>query len=202
MVATIGCLPKRVSGEEEQVRIERRKDNRLGPQHPEVFCLHRHWKYILRLTGAAIESRQLAADDNVWIQRVGDNVTIFLGRDRLPIAECDFAFTAAAFDSHRTALLLSAVKPVRKRVVSANVIQLRSGLVIPRAPALASIHSDDRALVRTEKNNVGTPRIDPNILIVVPAGSASPAFPRCAPVRRFPTHHARPLTDRRTLGIT
>src|SRR6266516_1548167 len=129
VVATIACLPKRVSGEEEQMRIERRKDNRLGPQHSEVFCLHRHRKYILRLTGAAIESRQLTADDNVWIERIGNDVTIFLSRDRLPIAEGDLAFIAEAFDSDRPAFLLSAVKPVRKRVVSANVIQLRSRLV-------------------------------------------------------------------------
>ena len=151
VVATIACLPKRVSGEEEQMRIERRKDNRLGPQHPEVFCLHRHRKYILRLTGAAIESRQLTADDNVWIERIGNDVTVFLGRDRFPIAERDLALIAAAFDSDRTAFLLSAVKPIRKRVVGANVIQLRSRLVIPRAPALAAVHSDDRALVRTER---------------------------------------------------
>src|SRR5207302_10306931 len=121
MVATIGCLPKRVSGEEEQVRIERRKDNRLGPQHPEVFCLHRHWKYILRLTGAAIESRQLTADDNVWIQRVGDDVTILFGGDRLPLAECDFSFIAAAFASHRTSLIVFAVDPIRPHVLSAHV---------------------------------------------------------------------------------
>src|SRR4029077_3223943 len=67
VIATIACLPKRVSGEEEQMRIERRKDKRLGPQHPEVFCLHRHRKYILRLAGAAIESCQLTTNDNVWI---------------------------------------------------------------------------------------------------------------------------------------
>src|SRR5881296_2975398 len=68
VVATIACLPKRVSAEEEQMRIERRKDDWLGSQHPEVFCLHRHRKYILCLTGVAIESRQLPADDNVWIE--------------------------------------------------------------------------------------------------------------------------------------
>src|SRR5439155_7588009 len=122
---------------------------------------------------------------------------IFLGRDRLPIAERDFAFIAAAFDSDRTAFLLSAVKPVRKRVVGANVIQLRSWLVIPRAPTLASIHSDDRALVRTEKNNVGIARNDPNILIDVPAGCAAPAFPGLTADRRFPTNHAGRVTDLR-----
>src|SRR5438067_5746018 len=99
MVATIGCLPKRVSGEEEQMRIERRKDNRLGPQHPKVFCLHWHRQYVLRLTGAAIESRQLAANDHVWIERIGNDVAIFLGRHRPPITERDLALIAAAFDS-------------------------------------------------------------------------------------------------------
>src|SRR6266567_1448601 len=78
VIAVIACLPKRVSREEEQMRIERRKDNRLGPQHPEVFRLHRHRKYVLRLTGAAIESRQLAANDNVWIEWIGNHVTVLL----------------------------------------------------------------------------------------------------------------------------
>src|SRR6059058_3117637 len=113
VIATIACLPKRVSGEEEQMWIERRKDNRLGPQHPEVFCLHRHRKYILRLAGASIESRQLTADDNVWIERIGDDVTVFLCRYRLPIAKRDLALIAAAFDSDRTAFLLAAVKPIQ-----------------------------------------------------------------------------------------
>src|SRR5947208_14970157 len=70
VLATIACLPKRVSGEEEQVRIEPRKDNRLGPQHPEVSCLHRHRKYILRLTGAAIESGWRTADGTGSTERL------------------------------------------------------------------------------------------------------------------------------------
>src|SRR5204862_708882 len=87
VLATFACLPKRVSGEEEQVRIEPGKDNRLGPQHPEVVCLHRHRKYILRLTGAAIEPRQLTADDNAWIEWIGNHVTVLLGGNRFPVAE-------------------------------------------------------------------------------------------------------------------
>ena len=91
------------------MRIERRKNNRLGPQHPEVFCLHRHRENILRLTGAAIESRQLTANDKVCIERIGNDVTIFLGCDRLPIAESDLALVPAAFDSDRSAFLLAAI---------------------------------------------------------------------------------------------
>src|SRR5262249_26763515 len=114
VIATIACLPKRVSSEEKQMRIERRKDNRLGPQHPEIFRLHRHWKNVLRLAGATIESRQFAADDDVWIERIGNDVTVFLGRNASPIAEGDSAFVAATFDSNRTTFLLTAVEPIRK----------------------------------------------------------------------------------------
>src|SRR6476620_6693029 len=95
VIATIARLPKRVSSEKKQMRIERRKDNRLGPQHPEIFRLHRHWKNVLRLTGATIESRQFTADDKLWIERIGKDVTIFLGRDRSPVAKRNLAVVAA-----------------------------------------------------------------------------------------------------------
>src|SRR5262249_50970189 len=141
VIPTIASLPKRVSCEKEQMWIERRKNDWLGPQHSEIFCLHRHRKYVLHLTGAAIESRQFATDNDVWIERIGDNVTIFLGRDRFPIAERDLAFIAAAFDSDRPAFLLATVKPIRKSVVRADVVQLRCRLVIPSAPPLPPSHT-------------------------------------------------------------
>src|SRR3954462_14661239 len=81
VIAAIACLPKRISSEEKQMRVERRKYNRLRPQHPEIFRLYWHGKNILRLTSATIESRQFAADDDVWIKRIGDDVAIFLRRD-------------------------------------------------------------------------------------------------------------------------
>src|SRR5262249_54507182 len=162
------------------------KHNRLGPYHPEIFCLHRYRKNILRLTGAAIESCQLTANDNVWIERIGNDVTIFLGGHWLPIAESDLAVVPATFYSDRTAFLLAAVKPIGERVVCANVIQLRGRLVIPRTPCLPAVHRDDGALVRTEKDDVGIVRVDPNILIIVTAGCAAPAIPGFPAVRRFP----------------
>src|SRR3954453_1719320 len=122
------------------MQIERGKHNRLGPYHPEVFCRHRHWKNVLRLTGATIESRQFAADDDVWIERIRNHVTIFLSGHGSPVAEGNFPIVAAAFNSDRTAFLLTAVKPVRKRVVRADMIQLPGRLVVPRAPALPAIY--------------------------------------------------------------
>src|SRR4030095_15525045 len=120
----IARLPKRVSSEKKQMGVERGKDNRLGPYHPEIFRLHRHRKNVLRLTSATIEPRQFASNNDVRIERIGNDITIFLGRHRLPIAERNFPFVATAFNSNRTALLLTAIKPVRKRVVCAYVIQL------------------------------------------------------------------------------
>ena len=114
VIATITCLPKGISSEEKQMRIERRKHNWLAPQHPEILRLHRDRKNVLRLTGSTIESCQLTADDDVWIEWIGNDVAIFLGRNRFPVAERNLAFVAAAFDSDRPAFLLSAVKPIRK----------------------------------------------------------------------------------------
>src|SRR5262252_5052504 len=74
VIAAIACLPKRVSSEEEQMRIERRKDNRLGPKHAEILRLHGLGKNVLRLTGPAIESRQFTADNNVWIKRISNDI--------------------------------------------------------------------------------------------------------------------------------
>src|SRR5690242_9980717 len=119
MIPKIARLPEGVSSEKKQMRIEWRKDNGFRAQHPKIFRLHRYRKNVLRLTSAPIKSGQFSADDDVRIERIGDDVTVFFRRDRLPVAERDFAVVPAAFDSDGTAFLLSAVKPVRKRVVCA-----------------------------------------------------------------------------------
>ena len=129
--ALIARSPERVSGEKKQMRIDRRKDNWLGAHHPEILRLHRHRQDCLGLTGSPIESGQFAADDDVRIERIGDNITVFLRRDWVPVAKCDFAVVAATCDSNRTALLLATIKTIRKRVVRAHVIQLRSRLIVP-----------------------------------------------------------------------
>src|SRR5262245_66340177 len=89
VITSISCLPQRVAGEEQQTRIEWRKDDRLGPQHPEIFCLHRHWKYVLGLTCAAIESRQFAANDDVRMEGISDDRTKFVGRNGVAVATRD-----------------------------------------------------------------------------------------------------------------
>src|SRR5919109_258590 len=104
------------------MRIERRKDHRLRAQHPKILRLHRHRQNVLRLTGPTIKSCQFTAYNDIRIEWIGDDVTVLLGRDRLPVAKCDLAVVAATCNCDRTALLLATVKPIRKRVVRAYMI--------------------------------------------------------------------------------
>jgi hypothetical protein len=81
------------------------------------------------------------------------------------------------------------------------MIQLRGRLVVPRAPALSAVHSDDRALVRAQQNDVGIIWIDPNILVIVAARRATPAVPGFAAVRRLPTNDAGRVNNLRIFRI-
>src|SRR6266567_8507310 len=55
--STLPRLPKCVPGKEKQMRIERRKDHRLGAQHSKIGRTQWHWKNSLRLTSASIVAR-------------------------------------------------------------------------------------------------------------------------------------------------
>ena len=106
------------------------------------------------------------------MQRVGRNVAIFFYANRGPIAKRDLAEVAAAGSANRTALLLSAIHPIRKLVVGDDVIELCRGLVVPGTPSLAAIHADGRALIHSERDDVGVFGIDPDGMVVVASGSA------------------------------
>ena len=108
----------------------------------------------MRLTSATIEPRQFASNNDVRIERIGNDIAVFFCGNRLPIAKRNLTLITTALDSDRTAFLLAAIKLIRKRIVRADVIELRCGLVIPRTPGLTAVYSDDRALVRTKKNEL------------------------------------------------
>ena len=147
ILSAVARFPKRVGGEEKNVRINRREDHRLGPHHAKIRRAKRFRQNVLGLAGAAIVTRQLAAVDDVRIERIGRDVAVFFRGDRMPVAESDLAVVAAARDADRAAFLLAAAQSIRKRVVGADVIELRGRLVVPRAPGLAAVDGDDRALV-------------------------------------------------------
>src|SRR4029079_9314772 len=120
---------------------------------------------------------------------------------RVPVAEGNFAVRSAARDSNRTALLLSAVEPIGKRIVRTVLIKLCVRLVIPGPPGRAAVHCDDRPLVAGEQNDLRVARIDPNVLIIVTTRGAAPAIPGLAAISRSPTNYAGRINDLRVLGI-
>src|SRR5258708_7681310 len=122
------------------MRIERREQDGLGAHDTKVGTTKRLGHNVLRLRRAAIVTSQLAAIDDVRVQWISSEVTVFFGRDRMPFAKRDLPVVATARNANRSAFLLTATKPVRKSVVRAHVIDLRGRLVVPTAPALPSIH--------------------------------------------------------------
>src|SRR5436190_2510086 len=99
MIAAVARFPECVSREEKDLRINWRKDNRLRAQHPKILGLHRHRQNALRLAGSSIEPRQFTADDDIRIERIGDDITVFLRRNRLPIPKRDLSIVTATCDS-------------------------------------------------------------------------------------------------------
>ena len=80
-----------------------------------------------RLTGATSNRVSLPPMMMSGIERIRNDVAIFLRLNRSPVAKRNCAVVAAAFNTDRTASCLTAVKPIRKRVVGADMIQLRGG---------------------------------------------------------------------------
>ena len=60
------------------------------------------------LPGAAVVARDLAAEDDIRVERIGHGVAVLLDADRMPFAERDLAVVAAAQHAGRAALLLAA----------------------------------------------------------------------------------------------
>src|SRR5205807_140664 len=115
---------------------------------------------ILRLAGAAVEARHLAAIDEVRIERVGSDIAILLDADRVKLAEGDLAMRATTAHGRRAAFLLAAIDPVGKLVVGDDVIELGRRLVVPGTPGLAAVECDNRALVASQKNDLRIVGID------------------------------------------
>jgi hypothetical protein len=61
---------------------------------------------------------------------------------------------------------------VRELVVGDDVIELGGGLVVPRAPGLARVDGDNRALVACEEKDVGIVGVDPDCVVIVASGRA------------------------------
>src|SRR5262249_50597433 len=100
------------------------------------------------------------------------------------IAKRDRAVVAATLHTRRAALLLSAVDPVWKLIVSDDVIELCRRLVVPGTPRLAAVHAYNRALIGREQHDVRVFRIDPKRVVIVAAGRTFERCERLAAVSR------------------
>ena len=118
------------------------------------------------------------------MHRIGRHVSVFLRAHRMPFSKSNRAPVAAARGPRRSALLLSAVYPVRKLIVRNHVIKLRGRLVVPGTPGRAAIHADRRALIGAQQNNPWIFRIDPHRMVIVPARRAFDRRKICSGVRR------------------
>ena len=71
------------------------------------------------LPGAAVVARDLAAEDDIRVERIGDGVAVLLDADGMPFAEGDLAVVAAARHARRAALLLAAANASTGKALSA-----------------------------------------------------------------------------------
>ncbi len=118
-----------------------------------------------------IAAPRAAAVQNIAVLWIG-NHGIALARQTggFPIAKRKYAFARPGADAHAAAILLCSVQPIGKTVVGGDVINLRRGLVVPGAPALAAIHANDSSLIAAEHHAIAILRIHPELVIIVTAG--------------------------------
>ena len=74
-----------------------------------------------------------------------------------------------------------------KPIVRGHVIKLCGRLVVPTAPGRSAVHTDYRALITRQRNNLSIVAINPNALIVVAARRTFPSHKSLPTVCRFPS---------------
>ena len=111
----------------------------------------------------------------------GTTVLAFAGEaTRFPVAEREFAHARPGADTHGTTILLCAIEPVGKAIVGGEMVDLRGGLVVLGAPGLRAIDADHGPLVAREHHALRVSRVDPDLVIVIAAGSAFDGSPGLA----------------------
>src|SRR6266851_1752680 len=132
---------------------------------------------------------------HIRVQRIWNRIAAFSRTNRIPVALRDLSVVSAAGDARRSAVLLRSVHPVGKSVIRRDPIKLSRRLVVPRAPGLATVEADRRALIDTEHDALRIRRIDPHRVVIVAARrtldgrEVVPAVVRTVQVLRRHIHH-------------
>src|ERR1700686_5759064 len=110
-----------------------------------------------------IELLHAAAVDDARILRIGSEVvTLAPGGDLAEVRQVDSVDDVRpAWNAGSAQVLLRSIDPVRKSIVGADVVELTGRLIEPRAPRLAAVERQDRALMDAEDSAVRMLRIDP-----------------------------------------
>src|ERR1700730_19156099 len=82
--------------------------------------------------------------DDVRISGMGRDVAVLAASDGLPFLDGDPAVVGSAGHRHRRVVLLRAVEPIWKLVVSGHVVELGGRLVEKRGPRLSAVEGDRR----------------------------------------------------------
>ena len=199
--AAVARLPECVRREVQRAWIDRREQHWLRANDAIVAAAQRLRSDLLCFASAPVVSRDLAAVDDVGVERIGRDVAVLLDANRMPFAEGDLPVVATTRYARRPALLLSTAHAIGIRVVRAHVIELRGRLVVPRAPRLAAVHGDDRALVRRVQDDLGIVGVDPQAMVVVATGSATKGGEGLPAIGRFPRDDIGDVHDVRILWI-
>ena len=202
-LAAVHRLPYHVRAVVELARIQRREEDRHGPDAAEVVGATRSAyragppltadarAHVLCLPRAPVEPRDRSAVHDIGVERIGSDIAVLACTHRPPIAVRDAPVIAAARDARRARFLLTAAEPVWPRIVGGHVIELRRRLIVPRAPALPPVDRDHRALVGHEQHQCGIVRVDPEPLVVVATGCPAHALPCDTGIGALPSDDVR-----------
>src|ERR1700683_18614 len=104
--------------------------------------------------------------DNVWVTRIGRDITAFAAADGIPIRLIYDALIAAAGDAYGGVVLLRAVEVIRKSIVRGHVIELRGWVVVFRGPSLAAVDGNRRPAIIAQNDSRRIIGIDPKSVII------------------------------------
>src|SRR5580700_3329495 len=183
MQSTINSFHHILCPEVKRCGVSGGKNENRGPRVP-IFalinlgtkCRHRPRSYILAESGSPVVTANRtvgsAQIDDVRILGIGRHVSTLAPARGKPITRGDLIVIGTAGHGSASAILLRAVHDVGKLVVGDDMIELCSGLVVPRAPGPAAVQADCSALIRSQNHAVGIPGIDPYLMVIVPARRA------------------------------
>ena len=200
-LSSVDRLVEKLRREEQHVRIGRGEQNRRGANEAIRAVADDDRPDVLHVARALVVPRHLAAEDDSGVQRVRRRVAVLLDADRMPLAKRDRTVVAARDNAGGSAFLLASVHPVRKAVVGGDVKHLRRRLVVPRAPRLAAVDRDRRALIGGDQDDVAVRGVDPDRVVVVAARRALDRPERAAAVGRAVRRRVRRVDDVRVRGI-